>query len=87
MTVSFGGCCNSDGVPSSVSSLPGADGFGLPVSATHVLSSGVAGTMAASGCGLQMATLRNIGIAWVVTLPAAATLSGLLFWVFNFITK
>jgi phosphate/sulfate permease len=44
--------------------LLGADGFGLPVSATHVLSSGVAGTMAASGCGLQMATLRNIAIAW-----------------------
>jgi PiT family inorganic phosphate transporter len=70
-----------------MATILGADGFGLPVSTTHVLSSGVAGTMAASGCGLQMGTLRNIAIAWVFTLPAAAALSGFLFWVFNFITR
>ena len=70
-----------------MATILGADSFGLPVSTTHVLSSGVAGTMAASGCGLQMATLRNIAIAWVFTLPAAAALAGLLFWVFNFITR
>ena len=60
-----------------------ADNFGLPVSTTHVLSSGVAGTMAANRSGLQMATLRNIAAAWVFTLPAAALLSGSLFWLFR----
>ena len=65
----------------------GADSFGLPVSTTHVLSSGVAGTMTANGSGLQMSTLRNIAIAWVFTLPAAAILSGILFWIFNAISR
>lgn len=60
-----------------------ADNFGLPVSTTHVLSSGVAGTMAANRSGLQMSTIRNIAAAWVFTLPAAALLSGSLFWVFR----
>ncbi len=60
-----------------------ADNFGLPVSTTHVLSSGVAGTMMANGSGLQMSTIRNIALAWVFTLPAAAVLSGLLFLLFN----
>ncbi|MGA7340751.1 MAG: inorganic phosphate transporter [Terracidiphilus sp.] len=60
-----------------------ADNFGLPVSTTHVLSSGVAGTMAANKSGLQFATIRNIAAAWVFTLPAAALLSGLLFWLFR----
>ncbi|MFZ4690005.1 MAG: inorganic phosphate transporter [Polymorphobacter sp.] len=60
-----------------------ADGLGLPVSTTHVLSSGVAGTMAANGSGLQMSTLRNLGIAWVLTLPASICLSGFLFFVFS----
>ena len=59
-----------------------ADSFGLPVSTTHVLSSGVAGTMAASGAGLQMATVRNLLMAWVLTLPAAIILSGTLYWIF-----
>ena len=53
--------------------------FGLPVSTTHVLSSSVAGTMAA--------TIRNITAAWVFTLPAAALLSGGLFWLFNSLAK
>ena len=60
-----------------------ADNFGLPVSTTHVLSSGVAGTMAANKSGLQLATIRNIAAAWVFTLPAAALLSGSLFWIFR----
>jgi len=60
-----------------------ADNFGLPVSTTHVLSSGVAGTMAANKSGLQMSTIRNIAAAWVFTLPAAALLSGLLFTLFR----
>jgi phosphate/sulfate permease len=52
---------------------------GLPVSTTHVLSSGVAGTMVAQGSGLQMATITKIASAWVLTLPASMLLSGCLF--------
>ena len=63
----------------------GAGLGGWPVSTTHVLSSGVAGTMAANGGGLQVSTMRRIALAWVLTLPAAAVLSGVLFWMFNFI--
>ncbi len=60
-----------------------ADNYGLPVSTTHVLSSGVAGTMMANGSGLQWDTLRNIGLAWVLTLPMAAIISGVLFVLFR----
>ena len=56
-----------------------ADYLGLPVSTTHVLSSGVAGTMAANGTGLQMSTVRNLIMAWVLTLPASMALSFVLF--------
>lgn len=56
-----------------------ADMFGLPVSTTHVLSSGVAGTMAANHSGLQMNTLRNLLLAWVLTLPVCVFLGALLF--------
>jgi PiT family inorganic phosphate transporter len=59
-----------------------ADIYGLPVSTTHVLSSGVAGTMAANRSGLQMSTIRNLAMAWVLTLPAAILLSGSLYWLF-----
>ena len=58
-----------------------ADAFGLPVSTTHVLSSGIAGTMAANRSGLQFGTLRNMVLAWVLTLPAAALLSAALYWI------
>ncbi len=57
-----------------------AAGLGLPVSTTHVLSSGVAGTMTASGSKLQAKTVRNILLAWVLTLPVTICLSGLLFY-------
>jgi PiT family inorganic phosphate transporter len=57
-----------------------ADGLGLPVSTTHVLSSGVAGTMAANKSGLQWSTVRNLAMAWVLTLPVSIILSGSLFW-------
>jgi PiT family inorganic phosphate transporter len=60
-----------------------ADNYGLPVSTTHVLSSGVAGTMAANGSGLQVQTVRNLIMAWVLTLPAAMLLSGFLYFVFS----
>jgi PiT family inorganic phosphate transporter len=60
-----------------------ADWFGLPVSTTHVLSSGIAGTMAANHSGLQWATVRNLAMAWVLTLPASMVLAGFLFWMFR----
>jgi PiT family inorganic phosphate transporter len=60
-----------------------ADGFGLPVSTTHVLSSGVAGTMVANGSGMQWSTIRSIAMAWVLTLPAAMIMSGSLFIIFR----
>jgi PiT family inorganic phosphate transporter len=63
-----------------------ADKFGLPVSTTHILSSGVAGTMAANGSGLRLKTVRAIAAGWIFTLPAAALLSGLLYWVFRHIS-
>jgi PiT family inorganic phosphate transporter len=63
--------------------IAAADGDGLPVSTTHVLSSGIAGTMAANGSGLQWSTIRNIALAWVLTLPAAMILSGCLYLVFS----
>jgi PiT family inorganic phosphate transporter len=66
-----------------MSTIAAADMFGLPVSTTHVLSSGVAGAMTANRSGLQMATLRNLLMAWVLTLPAAILLSGALYWVFS----
>ena len=62
-----------------------ADVLGLPVSTTHVLSSGVAGTMAANGSGLQWSTVRNMLLAWALTLPASILLSGTLFWLFRYV--
>ncbi|CDN49172.1 Phosphate transporter [Neorhizobium galegae bv. orientalis str. HAMBI 540] len=56
-----------------------ADHFGLPVSTTHVLSSGVAGTMAANGSGLQWSTVRNMLLAWVLTLPASIGIAFVLY--------
>jgi inorganic phosphate transporter, PiT family len=63
--------------------IAAADGYGLPVSTTHVLSSGIAGTMAANGSGLQWSTIRNIVMAWVLTLPAAMALAGTLYFIFS----
>jgi PiT family inorganic phosphate transporter len=63
--------------------ISAADMFGLPVSTTHVLSSGVAGAMAANGSGLQIATIRNMVMAWVLTLPAAILISGSLYYIFS----
>ena len=60
-----------------------ADVYGLPVSTTHVLSSGVAGTMAANGSGLQWGTVRNLAMAWVLTLPAAILLAGSMYVLFR----
>jgi PiT family inorganic phosphate transporter len=66
-----------------MATIGAADGFGLPVSTTHVLSSGIAGTMAANHSGIQWSTVRNLALAWVLTLPVAMLLSGSLFWIFR----
>ena len=65
-----------------MSTIMAADLYGLPVSTTHVLSSGVAGTMAANKSGLRMDTVRNLLLAWVLTLPASIALSGGMYWLF-----
>ncbi len=56
--------------------------FALPVSTTHVLSSGIAGTMVASGgvSNLQKKTIKNIALAWILTLPVTFFLSAILFY-------
>lgn len=61
----------------------GAELYGLPVSTTHILSSGVAGTMAANGSGLQRGTVRAIVMAWGLTLPAAMAIAGFLYFLFR----
>jgi inorganic phosphate transporter, PiT family len=70
-----------------MATIGAADWFGLPVSTTHVLSSGVAGTMMANHSGLQWSTIRNVAMAWVLTLPASICLAALLFWTFRTIWK
>ncbi|MEB3754031.1 inorganic phosphate transporter [Acinetobacter sp. MD2(2019)] len=65
-----------------MSTIAAADGFGLPVSTTHVLNSAVAGTMVANKSGLQASTIRSILSAWVLTLPVTICLSGGLYWLF-----
>lgn len=62
-----------------MSTIFAADQVGLPVSTTHVLASGVAGTMTANGSGIQGNTVRNILLAWVLTLPACLVLGGVTF--------
>ena len=70
----------------SMATILGATFLGRPVSTTHVVSSGIAGAMTANGAGLQLKTIRNIVLAWFLTLPTAALLSGGLYWLFNKIT-
>jgi PiT family inorganic phosphate transporter len=65
--------------------ISASSGFGLPVSTTHVLSSGIAGSMV-SGNGmknLQIKTIASIGIAWIITIPATVLIAGLLFLLFR----
>jgi PiT family inorganic phosphate transporter len=66
-----------------MATIGAADFMGLPVSTTHVLSSGVAGTMAANHSGLQWGTVRNLLLAWVLTLPVSIGLAASLFWAFR----
>jgi PiT family inorganic phosphate transporter len=62
-----------------MSTIIAADVGGLPVSTTQVLSSGIAGTMAANGSGVNMGTIRKIALAWVLTLPATMAMSALFY--------
>ncbi|MFN0037352.1 MAG: inorganic phosphate transporter [Saprospiraceae bacterium] len=59
--------------------------YGLPVSTTHVLSSGVAGTMVAEGGvqNLRRKTITNIALAWLLTLPVTFIMAALLFFLFR----
>ena len=59
--------------------IAAADMAGLPVSTTHLLSSAVAGAMVANGSGLQMATVRHLALAWLLTMPVYVFLGALLF--------
>ena len=63
-----------------MATIGAAEMYGLPVSTTHVLSSGVAGTMVANHSGLQWSTVRNLLMAWVLTLPVSIMLAGALYW-------
>lgn len=63
-----------------MSTIAAADGFGMPVSTTHVLNSAVAGTMVANQSGLNANTIKSILSAWVLTLPVTICLSGGLYW-------
>ncbi|MEQ5117140.1 inorganic phosphate transporter PitA [Morganella morganii] len=54
---------------------------GMPVSTTQVLSSAVAGTMIVDGGGVQTKTIKNIMLAWILTLPVSIILSGVLYWI------
>jgi len=62
-----------------MTTIMAADQLGLPVSTTHVLSSGVAGTMAANHSGIQMRTMRNLLLAWLLTLPVCVLLGAGMF--------
>jgi inorganic phosphate transporter, PiT family len=59
-----------------------ADAFGMPVSTTHILTSGVAGAAVGQGQGLNLRTIRNMATAWIITLPVTMALSGGLYWLF-----
>jgi phosphate/sulfate permease len=61
-----------------------ADHLGFPVSTTHVLSSAVAGTMAANRSGVQLESVKKIALAWVLTLPATMFLAAAFLCLFRF---
>ena len=71
-----------------MATIMAADQYGLPVSTTHVLSSGIAGTMFANRSGLQTETLRNLLLAWVLTLPVCVILgAGIFAFAFNVLLR
>lgn len=70
-----------------MATIMGGDHLGLPVSTTHILSSGVAGAMVANGSTLQRSTLRSIVLAWVLTLPASMLLASGLYMLFGLMAR
>lgn len=64
-----------------------ASEFGLPVSTTHILSSGIAGSMFATKGrkNLRAKTLTNILIAWVITIPVTIITAGGLLLLFRWL--
>ncbi len=64
-----------------------AEVYGLPVSTTPHPVLGCAGTMAANGSGLQLATVRNMALAWITTLPAAILIAGTLFFLLRHVSE
>ncbi|MFT9398532.1 inorganic phosphate transporter [Acetobacter sp.] len=56
---------------------------GLPVSTTHIITAGIAGTMVGSGSGINPAMLTKIALAWVFTLPITVTIGACLFYVMS----
>jgi PiT family inorganic phosphate transporter len=54
---------------------------GLPVSTTHIVTSGIAGTMVTAGAGLQYNVISRIVIAWALTLPVTIVISGTLYYI------
>jgi PiT family inorganic phosphate transporter len=61
--------------------LIGISGFtGLPVSTTHIVTSGIAGTMVSSGAGLRYRMLSRIAVAWLITLPVTIAIACLLYY-------
>ena len=71
--------CGASAELVAMSTIGLADAIGAPVSTTHILSSGIAGTMWANHSGLQRETLRNILLAGVLTVPACMLLGSVLF--------
>jgi PiT family inorganic phosphate transporter len=65
--------------------LIGTAGFtGLPVSTTHIVTSGIAGTMVVSGAGLKYGMVSRIAIAWLITLPVTISIAcGLYYFLAN----
>jgi phosphate/sulfate permease len=66
-----------------------ASSYGLPVSTTQVLTSAIAGSMTAKDgfINLQTSTLKNIGLAWILTLPICITMGAGLFWLFSLLVN
>ena len=60
---------------SAVACMALADAIGAPVSTTHLVSSGVAGSMVASRAGVRFGIARNIVVVWIVTLPATMAIA------------
>jgi PiT family inorganic phosphate transporter len=82
MTYAQGACAEV----ATVMTICGAEVLETPVSTSHVLSSGVAGSMVGNRSGLQRGTVIKLVVAWLLTVPASVALSGGLFWLFRYVS-